>query len=67
MIFFVSQSHSSKASRLKGTFVSAENAFKTIVFDHDDDETFYFYNQDGAQIGSYEKVEEGSYRINGTS
>lgn len=67
MIYFVSHSQSSKASMLKGTFISDDYRFNTIVFDYEENQTFYFYNENDAQIGSYEKIKEGSYRVHGTN
>lgn len=52
---------------LKGTFISSERPFATMVFDLDDHQTFYLYDRDKTDIGSYEKRTDSTYLINSSN
>ncbi|AIC96125.1 MULTISPECIES: hypothetical protein [Shouchella] len=53
-----------KNSALKGTYLSSDLPFATMVFDLDDNRTFYFYNESETDKGTYEYVSETTYKIN---
>lgn len=63
-ILVLGTSNSKTYGELKGTYLNSDLPFVTMVFDLDDNNTFYFYDQFESDKGNYEKISESTYRIN---